>query len=492
MADIIVKNPRQASTVYGLNGKTVPRSKNLFYIRFVRTSAGKAGSSWQGNLGFIAKSVDRPGIQPTIEEINQYNKKRQITTGYKTTPVKISLHDTTDSLAMTMWNEYSKWYFGDFSQGDSIGDKNFRYDVTTPGMLDNGNGFGFVLQNSTSTNGQDNPSDLNSQFFFDSIEIYQVFGGYYTQVGLINPKITAFDPDDLDFTSSDMAMINMTVVYEAVIYRNNGQPTLIKTDQTLNSAFNGGEFDGQSIDINSTTLPNAGYNSNPNISTLAPTDPRIRTSSNFPILTQDSGNTLGGGALSVFGNYNFGSLNASSSLGAGNAGDVAFLTSGNPTLTKLLSGGGNASSVEASQAGLEAIGANGNPYAAAYLSSISSASLGSSYLVGASPDASSITSAQAKLDQIYPANGGVSLDSQTLAIANTQRPSYSQIGFNNTSFDPVTGVTTVVDPEAGTVTSFAGDTSLAGDNSNPISVTDGSNTPPAPDQLLTDDSSFDG
>ena len=156
-----LRTPRQADAIFGLNGNKIVLTKNSFLVRFKRVDpSGK--STWKQSIAFNAKSVDRPSITPTIEEVNQYGKKRQITTGYKTSPLRITLYETADCTVQRMWNEYSKWYFGDFAQDN----KKFSYDVTSSNMLDNGAGFGYVVQPNTNT-----VIDQNSQFFFVALEI---------------------------------------------------------------------------------------------------------------------------------------------------------------------------------------------------------------------------------------------------------------------------------------------------------------------------------
>ncbi len=435
--DYLVRSPRQATTVYGLDGNSAPRKKSAFYVRFCRSSFGQAASGWQDNLGFMVKSLDRPSVQPKLEEINQYNKKRQITTGFDIAPMRMVLYDTADSMVMRMWNEYSKWYFGDFSQGDET---SFQYDVTSPEMVGEDVGFGYVPRPGTG-DGKDS-IDLNSQFFFSKIEVYQVFGGEFTQFDLINPKIKQFDPDELDYSDYEAATISMTIAYEAILYRNNGAPSPIDSKSEINAVFEG-EFNGDTFDV-------AGAPTRHNLQTfegdfvqMATDDFRLNRPIRVSDLGTDSGNTLGSGALSQFGNFDFGSLAPTVRLGAGTARDISYLASGNNALTTLInmptgpervsnpesrafSGGSttrstvSAALLDATEGALRGAGAK-NDYGAAYISR---------NLVGAVA-ASTILDGNSSRDQMtntYP--DGLALNSQSYGVINTQRPSYSQIGFN--------------------------------------------------------------
>lgn len=437
-----VRNPRQATTVFGLDGSSAPRKRSSFFVRFCRADAGQTKSGWQDKLGFVVKSLDRPSVQPEVDIVNQYNKKRQITTGYKIQPMRITMYDTADSLVMAMWNEYTKWYFGDFNQGD---DANFRYDVTMGEFLGEDAGFGYVPR--PASGDRIDPINLNSQFFFDRIEVYQVFGGEYTQFDLINPKIVQFDPDTLDYAEVDVATITMSIAYEAILYKNNGKPVPINNNSDVTAVFEG-DFNGDTFDI-------VGGPRRYNIATAEGTVFKMDTDDfrlNRPVrlnsLTPDSGNTIGSGSLGQFGNFDFGSLSPVVRVARGTAGDVSYLSSTNSGLAALLnlpSGSPSISNVEGEAFG--AVAAGRNVIASAKLDPIEGALRGAgavnqyadryirNNLVGGVAASSMLSddSGRDNLTTDFP--DGLALNSQSYGLINTQRPSYSQIGFNYTT-DP--------------------------------------------------------
>jgi hypothetical protein len=442
MVDYFVRSPRQATTIYGLDGNSAPRSRSQFYVRFRRTSNGQASSGWQDNLGFMVKSLDRPSVQPQLDEVNQYNKKRWITTGFKLQPMRIVLYDTADSLVMRMWDEYSRWYFGDFNQDDET---QFRYDVTTADFLGDDIGFGFVPRPSAaSTDGKDSSLDLNSQFFFDAIEVYQVFGGEFTQFDLINPKIGTFDPDELDYSASEPATISMTLNFEAIIYRNGGAPTPISSNSDIAAVFDE-DFDGDTFDVTGAAVRH-------NLSTMSPSlipfgvdDFRRDPISEATGLLDNSGNTIGGGALGQFGNLDFGSLRAAVRAGKGIAGDVSYLASGNIGLSTLLNlpVGGSSSTINDLQSRLglpqqsprAILGSTLDAATGALKGRGGGSEFGDDYiddnLVGGVAASASIDDSSIG-DQLTPTGqSGLLLNSQSYGVINAQRPSYSQIGYND-------------------------------------------------------------
>jgi len=430
--EYLVRSPRQASTVFGLDGNSAPRKKSSFYVRFCRADVGQTSSGWQDGLGFLVKSLDRPSVQPKIEEINQYNKKRQITTGFEIQPMKITLYDTSDSMVMRMWNEYSKWYFGDFNQADAT---SFGYDVTLPEMNGTDTGdFGFVPRPD---------SDLNSQFFFSHIEVYQVFGREFTQFDLINPKIKAFDPDELDYSDYEAATISLTIAYEAILYRNNGTPAPISSRADVSAVFDE-DYNGDTFDVAGAPSRQV-YQTTSGFDQFSDTDDyRLDRPMSVAGLSENSGNTLGSGSLRQFGNYDFGSLSPAVRLGGGTAGDVSYLAGSNIALASLLNlptgspipsnpeskafgtsstsrPSISAASLDSTEGTLVGAGSN-NDYADSYIKNNLVSSVAASAVIDGNSGRDQLTD---------DSTDGLALNSQSYGIINSRRPSYSQIGFNS-------------------------------------------------------------
>lgn len=415
MSELFVRSPTQASEVYSLDGQTVARAKNLFFVRFRRPDMAQTGSEWQNSLGFIVKSIDRPSVAPTIEEVNQYNKKRQITTGFKVQPMRMVLYDTVDNIAMRMWDEYARYYYGDFNQED---ESSYRYDITTPQkMIDNGSGFGYVPRPE---------DDMNSQFFFDALEVYQVFGGQFTQFDLINPRISQFDPDELDYSTSEPATISITLSYESIKYRNNGRPSAISSNELISSAFNG-KFNGNGFDIEG-VLPrqNKQGEGSLKLSYTAKSDKGSAKAS----LRPSNGKSKGGGALSMFGDYDFGSIESLSNnpmVQSAIKGDVSYVSSTSGQIATAMSigrqlgvsGGISAGQMDALSGAVQAA-SGGGVYAERYIRST----------VVPGVLASSKSNANAPADEVKKSGKGLGLNQKSLGVINAQRPASSQIGFN--------------------------------------------------------------
>jgi hypothetical protein len=323
LTNALLASPNQSSTVFGLGGAHPIRQKSSFVMRFLR-KAGEGGEEWKSGLSFIVKSIDRPTIQPVVEELNQYNKKRVIHTGVKYSPVTCIVYDTADGAAMAMWVQYMQHYYGDYRQDAGT----YKDDIISPKMLGNDklalDGYGFGIQK-TSTASIDG---ANTQFFFDRIDVYQVWGGEYTCFQLLNPRISNFDPDELDYEQSAASTITMGLSYEAIHHENGGRPQKVSANSALTELF-GGIFNGEvpepvpsatrTTSFTSTPLPASVSLSNADIQGLLDGD----TAVTYTESDRSETTTSAGGALSKYGNFDFGDF---TSIGSTLPSEVSLVT----------------------------------------------------------------------------------------------------------------------------------------------------------------------
>lgn len=416
MSELFVRSPTQAVDIYGLDGTTVARSKNMFYVRFRRADMGQPDNEWQNNLGFIVKSVDRPSVNPTVEEVNQYNKKRLVTTGYKIQPMRMVLYDTIDNVAMRMWDEYARYYYGDFNQDD---DSSYRYDATLADMVDNGSGYGFVPR----------PDQINNdaQFFFDALEVYQVFGGQFTQFDLINPRISQFDPDELDYSISEPATISITLTYEAIKYRNNGRPTAIEDSELISSVFQG-KFNGGVVEIDG-VMPR--YAKPAQGSTQQRYTRAESAGYQTTALRPTPGQSVGGGALGMFGNYNFGSVDALTQnqyTQSAIQGDVSYISTTDSRIASSKSIGGQVSGTAVGISPNQIDVLSGAVESSGQTTQYSDQYVRETVLPGVLVSATSNNTTLA--DEVKKTGSGLGLNKKALGVINAQRPATSQIGYN--------------------------------------------------------------
>lgn len=203
----LLVSPKQSHNIYSQTG-AYPKQRHTFLVRFHMVGAAKS------LMTYAVKSIDRPAIQPVVEEVNQYNKKRQIYTGYKKSPVKCTFYDDAAGSAQLMWAAYSNYYFGDFAVANAP--SRFADDLVSGTWNDDEShsDFGFTAKNG----GQ---SGAGSQWFFKSIDILHFHSKSYDLYTLLNPRLASFAPDELDYEQSAVGQINAEFVYEALIFTPN-------------------------------------------------------------------------------------------------------------------------------------------------------------------------------------------------------------------------------------------------------------------------------
>ena len=193
---IMMRDSHLASSAFGMTGSSlssIPKFKFLYLVKFIRgtnRSSQNIGSNsldWSNGLGFLVKRIDRPTVEFDTEVLNQYNKKRIIQKNHKFLPINLDFYDTVDNKIFRMFEEYYRYYYGDPQNSTTSA---WNHDIVSS-FQEGSNGWGFVPPKNISA---------SQTYFFDRMEIYQIYGGQYSQMNLANPKITRFDPDELSFS----------------------------------------------------------------------------------------------------------------------------------------------------------------------------------------------------------------------------------------------------------------------------------------------------
>jgi len=209
----ILKNTSYASVFFGANspGQTmyqIPRVKYMFYASFVVSPEALSMFSnlnrinnWQGGVNFKIRTIDKPNVDLTQRELNQYNRKRYAYTKTEYKPVTISAYDTVDNSPLAMWVEYFNYYFGDARYKSTATMGTSPVDPT----FDDSTGWGLRPL-------------VNQVQFFTELNLYAIFGREYALTTYLNPKISAMDWGNHDTSSSDLEDFKMTLSYETLQY----------------------------------------------------------------------------------------------------------------------------------------------------------------------------------------------------------------------------------------------------------------------------------
>jgi hypothetical protein len=205
-SDLHLRDARHAMQLYTEHGHALgPKTKFLYHVVFEYSAPLDKiinSSTYRKELGVLVKSVDLPKFRAAVETVNQYNRKKRVQTRVDYEEINIKLHDDNTGLTRSMLEEYYKYYTKDPHKNSRGSPLDFgardKYTSQVPRYgLDNG------------TNGP----------YFSYIRIYQLSRKKWFSYTLVNPILTAWGHDDMQYSDGNNTMENsMTVAYESVLY----------------------------------------------------------------------------------------------------------------------------------------------------------------------------------------------------------------------------------------------------------------------------------
>lgn len=250
--NVHLRDSRHAANAYGFNkpdlSNGTPRHKFEFFVKFnfnerdpnvrsfVRAFLNRAD---QDLVTQAVKSVTMPSMQIETEVLNQYNKKRISQKRINYTPVSMTFHDTVEGRMLRLWEMYYEYYFRDgvatekLNLGSQSGTSGGFVDAFLNRFFDAFNGV-----DAARLDRSEYPNDLltntfvdnygynikrvgNSKYLIDNIEIYQVHGGKFSRTTIINPRVSAFNHDTLDYEDgSGLVEMRFDFEHEGVVYTN--------------------------------------------------------------------------------------------------------------------------------------------------------------------------------------------------------------------------------------------------------------------------------
>ena len=201
----VLRDYRHASRLYVENNYGyAPKVGFLYYVVFNINPAAIPNGEWKEkrsrDIGLLVKKIDLPKFTIANETLNQYNRKTVVSTKITYNPVNVEFHDDNLDIINKLWMNYYDYHFADEAQAEKGSFGNTKY-----GEADNVYG----IYNS----GAGVP-------FFDSVDIYTLHQQDYTQMTLVNPKISEWQHDSLNQAEGNKIQTNkMTLAYESVIYK---------------------------------------------------------------------------------------------------------------------------------------------------------------------------------------------------------------------------------------------------------------------------------
>ena len=183
--------------------RLAPKNRFLYHVVFdINPNAvGKSiNNTEQLELGMIVKRCDLPSYNFNVEQKNKYNFKDYVQTGIQYQPVSIVLHDDMGDVATAFWKSYYQHYIVDTNQSEVAFKAGYN---ESKGMQR----FGLDTGNNTK--------------FFNSISIFQLSRGLFTEYKMMNPIVNDWANGSMD--QGDGAGVNehaFSISYSGVLMRN--------------------------------------------------------------------------------------------------------------------------------------------------------------------------------------------------------------------------------------------------------------------------------
>jgi len=250
------------------NYARAPKLGFLYFVSFNINQEALANASWpkngQQDVGLLVKKVDQPKFKLSTETINQYNRKTNVQTKITYEPITLEFHDDNSEITNNLWINYYKYYYEDSNYRNGM----LAYDDTK-------------YSSTYYRYGLDNNQTVP---FFDTVDIFVLHQGKFTQMTIANPLITSWDHDSLDQTNGTKTLQNkMTLAYENVYY---------KTGEIVPGESPNG-FAARYYD-NVHSPIKAGSQKNPNGTAVGPADVygKAKTAANISAIPPNSGPNL--------------------------------------------------------------------------------------------------------------------------------------------------------------------------------------------------------
>ena len=202
-----LRDARHANQIYTQsNFAFAPKSKYMYHVRFepndeVGNSATSNVFQFQKELGVLVKSADLPSFRASVENKQQYNRKKNVQTRVDYQDCRITFHDDNTGVTRALLEEYYRYYFFDANKNTTGAEAAYgprdKYFARVPSYgLDNR---------------KKNP-------FFKYITIYQLARREWVAYTLVNPLLSAWDHGGVDASDGGFNENTITVAYESVQY----------------------------------------------------------------------------------------------------------------------------------------------------------------------------------------------------------------------------------------------------------------------------------
>lgn len=183
-----------------------PKQKFLFHVAFsINKGALKTIDLVQrfgSTIGMLVKSIDLPSYNVSTEMLNQYNRKKVVQYQQKPGDITVKFHDDNTGVINQLWQNYYSYYYADVNAATQ--QANYARNATKSSD--------YITSNYGFDNGSTTP-------FFNYIIIYQMARHEFVSYKLINPIISSWNHNKVDYAQGTQTMeSDMKITYEAVDY----------------------------------------------------------------------------------------------------------------------------------------------------------------------------------------------------------------------------------------------------------------------------------
>ena len=164
-------------------------------------------------MSSLVRNADLPQVEFQTQTMNEYNKKKIVNTGVQYQPVTITVADTVSNAWLTLIMKYFAYHYMNPRNKGVEGDRDINSQAIGEGGAD------FI----GSQYGAGGPFDSNrygynlnlNPNFFERIDYVLYHAQKGVQYSLINPVMTSFTHNQLDYSSNELMEFTMTFEYEA-------------------------------------------------------------------------------------------------------------------------------------------------------------------------------------------------------------------------------------------------------------------------------------
>jgi len=185
---------------------------NFIFNRNVLQLLGNENLTFKTSMSSLLRTAQLPAVDFKITQKNNFNKKRNVTTGVEYQPVEMTVFDTVNNEWLTILMKYFAYLHMDPRNKNSFGDRDVNFNTPMNEELygDAGAGAGGIFNS--------NEAGLNLQLdqnFFERIDYILYAGGKGVQYSITKPMIKAFAPKSIDYSSSDFMEFTIQFEYES-------------------------------------------------------------------------------------------------------------------------------------------------------------------------------------------------------------------------------------------------------------------------------------